>query len=64
MDLLSKVEHYQSLAVKYHDLAKSAEPSYLGDFYRNVAVRYVLMAQEVAKRAEKEAGSAAALSGA
>jgi hypothetical protein len=63
MDLLRKAEHYQSLAVKYHDLAKSAEPAYLGDFYRNVAVRYVLMAQEITKRAEREAGSAAELSG-
>jgi hypothetical protein len=42
----SRAEHYRKLAVKYHELGKSARPSYLGDFYRGVAVRYVFMAQE------------------
>jgi hypothetical protein len=60
-DLLSKAEHYEKLAHKYHELAKVAQPAYLGDFYRGVAVRYVFMAQEVSKRAEKEVALTAAL---
>jgi hypothetical protein len=41
------------MAVKYHELAKFANPPYLGDFYRGVAVRYVFMAQELSQQAEK-----------
>jgi hypothetical protein len=44
-DHLSKAEHYQKLAAKNHELAKFAQPAYLGDFYRGVAVRYAFMAQ-------------------
>src|SRR5262249_17558987 len=50
---LSKAEQYRKLAVKYHELGKFARPPYLGDFYRGVAVRYALMAQEAAERARK-----------
>jgi Protein of unknown function (DUF2778) len=53
-DPLSRAEHYRKLALKYHELAKFAQPAYLGDFYRGVAVRYVIMAQEVSERANKE----------
>jgi hypothetical protein len=59
-DLWSKAEHYKKLAHRYHELAKVAQPAYLGDFYRGVAVRYVFMAQEVSKRAEKEVARTAA----
>jgi hypothetical protein len=45
-DPLSKAEHYRKLAVKYRELAKFAQPTYLGDFYRGIAVRYAFMAQE------------------
>jgi hypothetical protein len=55
-DPLSRAEHYTKLAVKYRDLAKFAQPAYLGDFYRGVAVRYAFMAQEVSERANKEVG--------
>jgi hypothetical protein len=55
-DLLSKAEHYQKKAEKYHELAKFARPTFLGDFYRGVAVRYVFMAQEMSKRAETGVG--------
>jgi hypothetical protein len=58
-DHLSKAEHYQKLAAKNHELAKFAQPAYLGDFYRGVAVRYAFMAQEASKLAEREVGSAA-----
>ena len=50
---LSRAERYQELAVKYQ-LGKLARPPYLGDFYRGVAVRYALMAQEAAERARKQ----------
>jgi hypothetical protein len=52
-DNLSKAERYRKLAVKYHELGKFAQPAYLGDFYRGVAVRYTFMAQEASERAEK-----------
>jgi hypothetical protein len=51
---LNRAEHYQRLALKYHDLGKSTRPTYLGDFYRGVAVRYALMAQEASERTKKE----------
>jgi hypothetical protein len=58
-DHLSKAEHYQKLAAKNHELAKFAQPAYLGDFYRGVAVRYAFMAQEASKLAEREVGPTA-----
>jgi hypothetical protein len=58
-DLLNRAEHYRKQAETYHELAKFAEPAYLGDFYRGVAVRYVFMSQEISKQLEKEVGSAA-----
>jgi len=51
---LRRSEHYREKAAKYHELAKSARPPYLGDFYRGVAVRYGLMALELSQQAEKE----------
>ena len=53
-DPLSKAEHYRKLAVKYRELAKFAQPAYLGDFYRGIAVRYAFMAQEASERANKD----------
>jgi hypothetical protein len=53
-DPLSKAEHYRKLAVKYRELAKFAQPTYLGDFYRGIAVRYAFMAQEASQRANKD----------
>jgi hypothetical protein len=58
-DLLRRAEHYRKQAETYHELAKFAQPAYLGDFYRGVAVRYVFMSQEISKQAEKEAGPTA-----
>ena len=51
---VSRAERFRKLAVKYHELGKFARPPYLGDFYRGVAVRYALMAQEASERAEKQ----------
>lgn len=53
-DPLKRSEHYREKAAKYHELAKSARPAYLGDFYRGVAVRYGFMARELSQQAEKE----------
>jgi Protein of unknown function (DUF2778) len=53
-DPLSRAKHYRKLAVKYRELAKFAQPAYLGDFYRGIAVRYAFMAQEVPERANKD----------
>ena len=53
-DPLSKAEHYRKLAVKYRELAKFAQPAYLGDFYRGIAVRYAFMAQEASERGNNE----------
>jgi hypothetical protein len=53
-DLSLRSEYYRKLAVKYHEMAKFANPPYLGDFYRGVAVRYVFMAQELSQEAEKD----------
>ena len=49
-------EHYREKAARYHELAKRAHPSYLGEFYRGIAVRYVSMAQELSQHPEKELG--------
>jgi hypothetical protein len=39
---------------KYQDLAKNAEPPFLGDFYRKVAKRYAAMAKEALYLADAE----------
>ena len=62
-DHLSKAEHYRKFAAKNHELAKFAQPAFLGDFYRGVAVRYAFMAQEASKLAEREIGPTAERSG-
>jgi hypothetical protein len=50
-----KADHYRKEAVRYHELAKFARPEYLGDFYRRIAVRYLFMAEDVTKWAERGA---------
>ena len=42
-----KADHYRKEAVRYHELAKFARPEYLGDFYRRIASRYLVMAEDV-----------------
>ena len=51
---LRKVDHYRKKAAKYRELASGANPAYLGDFYRGVAVRYLFMAEDISRRAEKQ----------
>jgi hypothetical protein len=52
-DALSKAERYRKAANKYGEMAKQAEPSYLADVYRKIAVRYVFMAEEELRWAER-----------
>jgi hypothetical protein len=44
---LDRADHYRNEAVKCHELAKHAQPAFLGDFYRRIAVRYMFMAEEL-----------------
>jgi hypothetical protein len=53
-DALRKAELYRKKAVKYRELANSANPAYLGDFYRGVAVRYLFIAEDESKQAKKQ----------
>jgi hypothetical protein len=54
-DALSKAERYRRAANKYGELAKQAEPGYLAEVYRRIAVRYVFMADDIL-RPEREKG--------
>jgi hypothetical protein len=45
-DPLWKADQYRKKAARCHELAKSADPAYLGDFYRGIAVRYLFMAED------------------
>jgi hypothetical protein len=40
---LNRAERYRQQANRYAELAKTAEPGYLAEFFRKTAVRYVLM---------------------
>jgi hypothetical protein len=45
----NRADQLRKQADKYHTLAEFARPAYLGDFYRRVAVRYLIMAEEVSR---------------
>jgi hypothetical protein len=57
-DPLNRADHYRREAVKCHELAKSAQPAFLGDFYRRIAVRYMFMAEDVSKEARAQGDAA------
>jgi hypothetical protein len=44
-------DYYRKKAVSFYELAKVAQPSFLGDFCRRVAVRYMFMAEEILNEA-------------
>jgi hypothetical protein len=50
-DPSARADHHRKEAAKFHELAKSACPAYLGDFYRRIAVRYLFMAEELSREA-------------
>jgi hypothetical protein len=54
-DALSKAERYRRAANRYGEMAKQAEPGYLADVFRKIAMRYVLMAEDVLREAERRA---------
>ena len=54
---VSKAERYRKEANKYAELAKDAQPAYLADVYRKVAVRYVFMAEELLKGPQRRRGA-------
>jgi hypothetical protein len=60
-DALSKAERYREEAKKYGELAKNAQPAYLGDVYRQVAVRYLFMAEDLLRRPERSRDGASGL---
>jgi hypothetical protein len=50
-DPLDRANRYRKKAMECGELAKYAQPAFLGDFYRRVAMRYVFMAEEILKEA-------------
>jgi hypothetical protein len=46
-DPVTKAERYRKAANKYGEMAKQAEADYVAEVYRKVAVRYVLMAEDL-----------------
>jgi hypothetical protein len=45
-------------AVKCYELAKHAQPAYLGDFYRRIVVRYMFMAEDLLTEARARGDAA------
>jgi hypothetical protein len=56
-DALSKAERYREAANRYSELAKEAEPGYLAEVYRKIAVEYFLMALGLLKWADRANGN-------
>jgi hypothetical protein len=54
VDHNEKADRYWALMRKYDDLSHSADPPFLGDFYRKIAARYRMMAKEALDRADDE----------
>jgi hypothetical protein len=50
-DAASKAERYRRAANKYGEMAKEAEPGYLAEVFRKVALRYVFMAEDTLNEA-------------
>jgi hypothetical protein len=46
-NVISKAERYRKEASKHAELKKNAQPPYLSEVYRKVAVRSVFMAEEL-----------------
>ena len=44
---MTKAERYRKAANKYGEMAKQADEEYVAEVYRKVAVRYVLMAEDL-----------------
>jgi hypothetical protein len=57
-DAWDRADHYRKEAVKCHELAKHAQPAFLGDFYRRIAVRYMFMAEDLLNEARARGDAA------
>ena len=57
LDSVSKVERYRKEANRCADLAKEANPPFLAEIYRKVAVRYVFMAEELLRGRARDEGA-------
>jgi hypothetical protein len=55
-DARSKAERYRMAANKYGEMAKQAEPGYLAEVFRKIAMQYVFMADDVLREAERRRG--------
>jgi hypothetical protein len=55
-DALGKAEVYRKAANRYSELAQQAEPGYLAEVYRKIAVQYRCMAGDLLKWAERRGG--------
>jgi hypothetical protein len=53
---LKRAERYRQQANRYADLAKTGEPDFLRAFFRKIAVRYVLMAEDLERVPEPRLG--------
>jgi hypothetical protein len=54
LDAVSKVERYRREANRCAELAKEANPAFLAEIYRKVALRYVFMAEELLRGADRD----------
>jgi hypothetical protein len=54
VDHNEKADRYWALMRKYDGLSQSADPPFLGDFYRKIAARYRMMAKEALDRVDDE----------
>ncbi len=57
-DPRDRADHYRREGIKCHEPAKSAELSFLGGFYRRIAVRYMPKAEEILNEARVRGGTA------
>ena len=57
LDSVSKVVRYRKEAIRCAELAKEANPPFLAEIYRKVAVRYVFMAEELLKGPARNEGA-------
>jgi hypothetical protein len=54
LDSVSKIERYRREANRCAELAKEANPAFLAEIYRKVALRYVFMAEELLRGADRD----------
>jgi hypothetical protein len=53
LESVNKVEKYRREANRCAGLAKEASPAFLKELYRKVALRYVFMAEEILRGADR-----------